>query len=126
MTGSSCGRRERGREPGGAVPPGSLHQMTATGGGPVTDESGDSPSLTPWERETVAWMDEELDLRDPGLPPPAVTTPGRVATGPRPMLFGGAAAFSCGIVVAVTARAPLDVAGWILVLIGLVTVWEWL
>jgi hypothetical protein len=29
-------------------------------------------------------------------------------------------------VVAVTARAPLDVAGWILSLIGLVTVWEWL
>jgi hypothetical protein len=70
-------------------------------------------------------MDEELDLRDPGLPPPAATAQRRVATSPHLMLFGGAA-FSGGILVAVTARAPLDVAGWILSLIGLVTVWEWL
>ncbi|MDQ1567205.1 MAG: hypothetical protein QOF96_2085, partial [Actinomycetota bacterium] len=32
----------------------------------MTDD-GDDKSLTPWERETVAWMEKELDVRDPGL-----------------------------------------------------------
>jgi hypothetical protein len=79
----------------------------------VNDESEDPPSLTPWERETVAWMEEELGLRDPGLP-------GRAGRMP----LAGAMVSLFGMLVALTAQAPLGVAGWIVVLIGLVIVWD--
>ena len=73
-------------------------------------------SLTPYERETVAWMEEELDLRDPG-PPGAADGPGRVG------LVGGAVAV-LGAVVTFSAAAPLALAGWILLVVGFVVIWE--
>jgi hypothetical protein len=89
----------------------------------VIDDSEDPQSLSPWERATVAWMEAELDLRDPGLAPPGdgYRRPGGK---PGPRLFAGTAVSLFGIVVAVTGGAPLDIAGWILVLVGLVIVWE--
>ncbi len=73
-------------------------------------------SLTPYERETVAWMEEELDLRDSDLPGSADGA-GRVG------VAGGAVA-AFGAVVAFSAAAPLALAGWILLVIGFFMVWE--
>ena len=86
----------------------------------MTDDWEDA-SLTPWERETVAWMEEQLDFRDP-------PSPGRVgrrpADHPGAMFFVGSAITMFGAVVAFTAGAPLGFAGWILLVVGLVVVWD--
>lgn len=83
----------------------------------MTDD-GDDTSLTPWERETVAWMEKELDVRDPGLACP------RPADGPGPMLLVGVATAVFGAVAAMITGPPLDIAGWIVLLVGLAIVWE--
>jgi hypothetical protein len=76
----------------------------------VTNDWEDA-SLTPYERETVAWMEEELDLRD------SADGAGRGG------VAGGAVA-AFGAVVAFSAAAPLALAGWILLVIGFFMVWE--
>jgi hypothetical protein len=86
----------------------------------LTDDWEDT-SLTPWERETVAWMEDELDLRDPAAPHPAGRRP---ADRLGPMFLVGGAITLFGAVVAFTAGAPLGLAGWILLLVGLVVVWD--
>ena len=73
-------------------------------------------SLTPFERETVAWMDEELDVRDPDLP--------GSADGLRWVGLGGGALAVLGAAVAFSAAAPLTLAGWILLVVGFALVWE--
>ena len=83
----------------------------------MTDD-GDGTSLTPWERETVAWMEKEFDIHEPGPARP------RPAGEPGPLLVAGVATAVFGAVVAFVAAAPLDLAGWIVLLVGLTIVWE--
>ena len=84
-------------------------------------EDRDGAPLTPWERDVVARMEEELGPRDEARRGPVGHLP---TDPPGPMLLVGAGTTFFGIVVAFTAGTPLGLAGWILLLIGLVIVWE--
>jgi hypothetical protein len=84
---------------------------------------GDEPSLTPWEQHVIARMEEEFGRHNPGMP-------GRVGQRPvecpGPLLFIGAAVATFGTVLAFgvpTGHTPLAIAGYILVLVGLMIVW---
>ena len=76
----------------------------------------DDLSLSPWEQEVIARMEDEFGR--PG--------PGRVGQGPGPLLFVGAAVAVCGTVLAfgIPTQAPLAISGYILMLVGLMIVWN--
>ncbi|HYT39586.1 MAG TPA: hypothetical protein VEN99_08755 [Acidimicrobiia bacterium] len=84
----------------------------------------DDPSLTPWEEHVIARMEEEFGRHHPG-------TPGRVgprpAERPGPLLLVGASVTVFGTVLAFgisTGHTPLAIAGYILLLVGLMIVWD--
>ena len=79
----------------------------------------DDPSLTPWEQLVIARMEREFGRRHPGAAE-------RVGQRPGPLLFIGAATAIFGTVLAfgVAPHTPLAVAGYILVLVSLMIVWE--
>jgi len=80
----------------------------------------DDLPLSPWEQYVIAAMEDEFGRDDPGIP-------GRAGQRPGPLLFIGAAVAAFGTVVAFgvpTGHTPLAIAGYILVLVGLMIVWE--
>jgi hypothetical protein len=81
-------------------------------------EEGEDASLTPYEMEMVARMEEELDLREPGPPGGGPVIRQEV------IAVAGFVVAAFGAVIAFAAETPLTLAGWILVLVGLVMIWE--
>ena len=85
---------------------------------------GDDPSLTPWEEHVIARMEEEFGRHNPGMPGLAGQ---HAVEGPGPLLLIGAAIAVFGTVLAFgirTGHTPLAIAGYIILLVGLVIVWE--
>jgi uncharacterized membrane protein YedE/YeeE len=80
--------------------------------------------LTPWEQYVIARMEEEFGGRNTGL---SGRVGERSVESPGPLLLIGAAVAVFGTVLAFgvpTGHTPLALAGHILVLVGLMTVWE--
>jgi hypothetical protein len=79
----------------------------------------DDLPLTPWEQEVIARIEDDFGRHDPGMP-------GRVGRGPGPPLFIGAAVAVIGTVLAfgIPTQTPLALSGYILLLVGLVIVWN--
>ena len=83
----------------------------------------DDLPLSSWEQHVIAAMEDDFGRDDPGIP-------GRVGQHrmerPSPLLFIAAAvaAFGTVLVGVPTGHTPLPIAGYILILVGLMIVWE--
>jgi uncharacterized membrane protein YedE/YeeE len=84
----------------------------------------DDLPLSPWEQHVIAAMEDEFGGDDPGISGRAGQRP---IDRPGPLLFIGAVVAALGTVVAFgvpTDHTPLAIAGYILLVVGLMIVWQ--
>ena len=84
----------------------------------------DDVSLTRREQRVIARMEDEFGGHNPGMPERVGQGPGER---PGPLLFIGGAVAALGTVLAFgipTGHTPLALAGYILMLVGLMMVWN--